>query len=208
MWPGDSGLPGLRCGLALWASGFPDESVVARTEARFPPRAATSQKHPASWAQRPRRPAPPRAAPPSALGGSKAVQSPRFAARGAGLGNAAPARGVSADGRQGAGDTRRSVPGLAPRPRTPPPGSSTRSQSQGRFRTRRVAPCCGSPRIASGRAADPLLTLQPGFHPLPALALKGGSGVGNTERETFVSVVTLGTLCRRQISMPLQRNDQ
>lgn len=82
------------------------------------------------------------------------MQSPRFAARGAGLGSAAPARGVSADGRQGAGDTRRSVPGLAPRPRTPPPGSSTRSQSQGRFRTRRVAPCCGSPRIASGRAAD------------------------------------------------------
>lgn len=76
VWPGDSGLPGLRCGLALWASGFPDESVVARTEARFPPRAATSQKHPASWAQRPRPPAPPRPRPSEAQRRCRAPASP------------------------------------------------------------------------------------------------------------------------------------
>lgn len=171
--PRDSGLPGLRCGLALWASGFPDESVVARTEARFPPRA------PRFLGAAPSPPAPPRAQPSEAQRRCRATASPPGEP-----GSEMPHRlaafpQTAARGQATPGDASRA---WRRQPRTPSPGSSTRSQSQGRFRTRRVAPCCGSPRIASGRAADTPLTLQPGFHPLPALALKGGSGVGNTQK--------------------------
>lgn len=88
------------------------------------------------------------------------MQSPRFAARGAGLGNAAPARGVSADGRQGAGDTRRSVPGLAPPsadastwefPEVPKPGPF--SHKAGRSVLRVTAHCLRQSRRYPAHAA-------------------------------------------------------
>lgn len=165
MWPGDSGLPGLRRGLALWASGFPDESVVARTEARFPPRAATSQKHPASWAQRPRPPAPPRPRPSEAHRRCRAPASPPGEP-----GSEVPHRLAAFPQTAARGQA---TPGEASRAWRPVRGRLHLGVPRGP-KARAVFAQGGSLRAAGHRASPPaepqipLLTLQPGFHPLPA----------------------------------------
>lgn len=203
MWPGDSGLPGLRCGLALWASGFPDESVVARTEARFPPRAATSQKHPASWAQRPRPPAPPRPQPSEAQRRCRAPASPPGEP-----GSEMPHRLAAFPQTAARGQA---TPGEASRAWRPVRGRLHLGVPRGP-KARAVFAQGGALRAAGHRASPPAEPQIPCSRcsrvSILCQPLKGGSGVGNTERETFVSVATPGTLCRRQISMPLQRNDQ